>query len=255
MKKSFRIFVLILILLVGSSIEAFAIRNSDNTNEIKIDGKFNDWKGKPNINDYKNDIESNWLNFKEVKYYADDRYLYLYVERQSAKKSETWDFEVLILNATIGKIYSEEIPVKYYKKYNYYRPYEFEEMDYAIFKISNDYTYKKSSKGIPVSVSFNGEIIETTLSASNNNKKIEFRIPLDKVGLNGPNKEVKFMLKSAFDENADKKGEYPYDWIPNGKPILITTGPTYWQISSAILFIMISFIAYRVYKKTKRVYK
>lgn len=179
----------------------------------------------------------------------DDRYLY--VDMQSAKKSEPWDFKAIILNTEKERRYSDEIPVEYYRKHNYYRPSKFEKMKFAAFDISSDYTYRRNHKGIPITVSFNGRKIETTLSGFSSNKRIEFRIPLEKVGLDGPNKEVEFMLKSACDSKADKKGEYPFDWVPNGKLIVVTTGLTYWQMSSMIFFIGVSFIVYRIRKKRK----
>lgn len=258
MKRGLRILVLLLLFTIIFSTEVFALRTSY-TDEIKIDGNFNDWEDKPYVIDYKRDIISPWLNFLEVRYFADDKYLYLYVERVSAKKSEPWDFKVIILNAERGRKYVEEVPVKYthYQVHNYYRPSKFAKMKFTQFDIESNYTYKKSHNGTPIKVSFEGKEIETTLSASNNNKIIEFRIPLEKVGLDGPNKEVEFMLKSVYDENAiDKYGnifdEHPYDWVPNGEPIIVTTGPTYWQMTSMVFFIVVSFIAYRIYKKKEK---
>lgn len=251
MKRRIIILVCILLLVITFSTKVFALKGFSNTQRIKIDCNFDDWRNKPYYIDYKHDIKSTELNFLMVKYFTDDEYLYLYVERQSAKKSKPWDFQVIILNAEKGKEDYEEIPTqyKYYKKHNYYRPYKFEEMGYVSFDISSNYDNYKGHKGIPVKISMDGEVIETTLSASNNSKSIEFRIPLEKVGLDGPNKEIKFMLKSGYDKKAKKQGEYPYDWVPNGKPIIITTGPTYWQSSSIIFFIAVSFISYRIYRK------
>jgi len=251
LKRGIIILVCILLFTIVFSTKAVALKTSPNTQMIKIDGYFDDWKDKPYYIDYKHDIKSTWVNFLEMKYFADDKYLYLYVERQSAKKSEPWDFKVIILNAEKGKENYEEIPTeyKYYKKHNYYRPSKFEEMGYVDFDISSNYNNYKGHKKIPVKVSMDGEVIETTLSASDNSKRIEFRVPLEKVGLDEPNKEIKFMLKSSYDEKAEKQGEYPYDWIPNGKPIIVTTGPTYWQSSSIIFFVIVSIIVYCIYRK------
>lgn len=248
MKRELRIVVLLLLLIILFSTEVFALTTSY-TDEIKIDGEFDDWEDKPYVTDYKHDIKSTWLDFLEVRYFADDRYLYLYVERQSAKKSDTWDFEVIILNAEKGKNNYEDIPVAYDGNY---RPTKFKKINIAQYEIKSDYEYYRSSNRIPIKVSFGGKKIETTLSGFSNNKIVEFRIPLEKVGLDGPNKEVEFMLKSAYDEKADKKGEYPFDWVPNGKSIIVTTGPTYWQMSSMIFFIVVSFVAYKIYKKEKQ---
>lgn len=256
MKKEIIILILILLLSIGFSTEAFAFERSQNTQEIMIDGDFDDWKDKPYVIDNKDDIRSNWLNFTEVRYFADDQYLYLYAERESSNNWYPWSFNILILNAEKGKIYYDSIPIeyKYDKKHKYYQPSKYKRVRYAQFKISRDYSYYRKNKGIPIKVSFNGKKIETIFLTSNNNKRIEFKVPLENVGLDGQNKEVKFMLKSSFDVKAYSKGLYPYDWAPNGKPIIITTGPTYWQISSALFFLGVSFIVYGIYKKRKKCY-
>lgn len=262
MKNRLKIILLLLIFTFISSTKVLAANST--TNKIIIDGNFEDWKNKPSVSDSKHDIKSPWLDFVQVEYFADDKYLYLDVQRQSAKKSEPWHFNVVILNAVKGK-----------KQLQY--PFGYNKPVYAPqFDISTYYTDEKSCKGALVNVSFNGENIEKTFSVSNDGKEIEFRIPLSKVGLDGLNKEIQFMLKSDVNEkNGDnnqskqKEGDNNQwgrnggddnktnvvDWAPNDRPIIITTGPTFWQLSSVFLFTTVSFMAYGVYKKiNKKIY-
>lgn len=257
MKKEIIILSIILLLIVCFSTDTFATENSQNTKEITIDGDFKDWKDKPYVIDKKKDIRSSWLNFTKVKYFADDQYLYLYVEKLSSNKWYPWSFNVLILNAEKGKRYYSYIPTEYEydKKLKYYQPSKYKKMNYAQFEVISDYSYYGKKKGTPIKISFNGENIETVLLKSNNNKRIEFKVPLEKVGLDGQNKELKFMLKSAYDTRARIKGLYPYDWVPDGKPIIITTGPTYWQLTSIPLFIIVAFIVNRKYRKPLKTQK
>lgn len=223
LKNVFRIvFVLLLIMFVPSA----RVLAADSTN-IVIDGNFQDWSDKPYVEDPKHDIKSPWLDFLGVGYYADDKYLYLHVIRQAANKSEPWHFNVVMLNGTKGPtlpqyLFGSTKPV--------YAPQ---------FDVTTYYTSNSSHNGIVVKVSFNGQQLESTFSSNNNAKEIEFRVPLASVGLDGVNKEVKFVLKSDVKDVVD--------WAPE-RPIIITTGPTLWQISSVFFFIIVSAAAYRVYK-------
>ncbi|WML37501.1 hypothetical protein [Clostridium sp. OS1-26] len=223
MKNIVRIVFVLLLVMFTLSARVLA---ADSTN-IVIDGNFQDWIGKPYVEDSKHDIKSPWLDFLGVGYYADDKYLYLHVIRQSAKKSEPWHFNVVMLNGTKGPTQPQY-------------PFGSTKPVYAPqFDITTYYTSNSSHNGIVVKVSFNGQQLESTFSSDNSAKEIEFRVPLASVGLDGVNKEVKFVLKS------DEKGVV--DWAPES-PITITTGPTLWQISSVFFFVIVSVAAYRVYK-------
>ncbi len=234
-----------------SAVEIYAADEVRYIRGIEIDGNFDDWDGKPHIIDNEDDIRSDWLNFTKVGYFADDQYLYIYAERLSSKSFYPWRFNVVILNAKEGKQRYDYIPTKYEydDKDKYYQPTRYRKRKYAQFQISTDYSYYRNKKGTPIGISFNGKKIETVLLDSNSNKRIEFKLPLDKVGLDKENIDVKFMIKSSFDIKSYRKGLYPYDWVADGKPIIITTGPTYWQISSIPFFIMTIFIVKRKYRK------
>ncbi|MDF2590916.1 MAG: hypothetical protein K0S75_382 [Clostridia bacterium] len=228
MRRRLLICILMVLMLIPST-QVFA----DVQNNIQLDGFFEDWVDKPSISDEKHNSGDTWKNFLNVGYFADDEYLYLRVERLSANKSEPWRFYAVMLNATEGNALEQHpfgsVPV--------YAPQ---------FEIVTQYDDKKSHEGIEVSVIFEGNLLETTLSSENNAKEIEFRIPLESVGLNGLNKDVKFILKSDDNNSTD------VDWVADGRPIIITTGPTLYEFTTIVCFAGVSFAAYKVIKKRNK---
>lgn len=232
MKKGICAFLIMLLSVFAISNTAFA--SNFGGGEISIDGDFDDWSGKPSFSDPKHDIKSPWLDFTGLQYYADDQYLYLRLERLAAKKSDPWEFKVVILNANSGENHE-----------NY--PFGPDEPVYAPqFDVKSYYTGNHSSDKTAINVSFDGADIETTFSSSNNNKDVELRVPLELVGLNGPDKQVEFVIGSATDE---KTGVI--DWIPDGEKIIVTTGPASGKWWTIICFAAVSVLAYRVYRKKK----
>lgn len=233
LRNGFKIMILLLIFICKPSARVFAANSTINKIEsnITLDGNFDDWNDKPFIIDDKHDVKNPGMDILGVGYFSDNEYLYLKVERQSANKSQPWKFSVIILNAEKGE---KQLQSPFGVSKPIYAPQ---------FDIITEYMGNKSHSGTVVNVSFNGENIESTFSASNNAKEIELRIPLAKVGLDGLNKEIQFMLKSDTDP---KTGEV--DWIPDNRPIIVTTGPTFWQFSSIFVFVGVSFAAFRVYK-------
>jgi hypothetical protein len=196
---------------------------------IVLDGSFTDWENKPLVRDPKNDSNSPYNDFQQVRYIADKDYLYLYVERLAANKSEPWHFNVIILNAVKGQN-NVQVPSGATKSING-----------EVFDITTHYAENKSGTQAFVTVSFNGRDLESTLSVSNNAKEIEIRIPLDQVGLDGFNKEVKFVLRSE----GNSEGEI--DWLPDRDYILVATGSTGWKLSTAVMFIFASVVVYKMY--------
>jgi len=199
---------------------------------IVLDGSFKDWKGKPNVSDPKHDIKTTWMDFLQAAYFADEEYLYLQVKRLSAEKSAPWHFNVVMMNGVKGELI-EHYPVGSKAVYA------------PQFDIVVDYQDNRSQNGALVNVSFEGELLESTFSSDNNAKIIEFRVPLASVGLEGQNKQIKFMLKS------DKVNGI-IDWVPNGKPIIVTTGPTFFELTTIVFFGFVSYSAFIVMKKRKK---
>jgi hypothetical protein len=220
---------MLLVLILMPNAHVFAERE----NNIELDGDFDDWEDKPSVRDQKNDSGNTWNDFLKVGYFADEEYLYLKVERLSANKSEPWRFYVVMLNADRGNA------IKQY-------PIDDDAINAPQFEIVTEYDENKSRDGIEVSVSFDGDLLETTQSSDSNAKEIEFRVPLESVGLNELNKDVEFMLKSDDDNRGD------VDWVADGRPIIITTGPTLYQFTTVVFFSGVSFAAYKTIKKRNK---
>lgn len=234
LKTGLKIVMFLLLITFACTSKTFAENPLVKTSGITLDGNFNDWVGKPELTDTKHDIKSPWLDFLTVKYIADNEYLYVYVERLAAKKSEPWHFDVVIFNAVSGQ---PQLQYPFGQSESVYAPQ---------FDITT--SFPGSRNKALVNVSFNGQDIESIFSSSNNDKEIEFRIPLSKVGLDGFNKQIKFAIKSDIDDDG------VIDWVPDKYAITLTTGPTGAVISSIVFFIVVSLIAYRTYKyKNKRI--
>lgn len=230
MKSIFKVVCAVLLVSFMFYTRVLAFDSGGNKSDIVIDGSFEDWKGKPYVEDSNRDIKMPWLDFTGLGYFTDDKYLYLHVVRQAAKKSEPWNFEVVVLNGSKGKMYLQ---------------YPFGSSNAVSapqFDVSVSYDGNRSRNGILVKVSFDGQKLESTFSADNDAKEIEFRIPLNYVGLDGVNKEVKFALKFYADGIAY--------WMPKGT-ITVTNGPTLWKVSYIIFFIAASTSAYEIHKRRK----
>ena len=232
MKAGIRTILFLLLISFTFATNTFAENPITKTSGITLDGNFDDWEGKPELNDAKHDTKSPWLDFLDIKYIADNEYLYLYVERLAAKKSEPWQLGVVIFNAVSGQTelqypFGQRIPV-----------------NAPQFDITTSFPGSKNEA--LVNVSFNGQDLESTFSSSNNDKEVEFRIPLSKVGLDGFNKQVKFAIKSGFEKNT------VIDWAPDKYEITMTTGPTGSEISSIFFFIVISLMAFKIYRSKKQ---
>ena len=227
MKRKYKIMLLLLFftIFLSTATSTFTITTHAATINpgITLDGDFTDWNGKPEISDIKHDIKSPAMDFINAKYIADNNYLYLYVERLAASKSQPWHFQVIIPNGTSGQ--NKNINLFNRGKISFV----------PVFDVNT--SLEKSTT--LVTVSYSGQTIETTLSSSSNGRSIEFRIPLNMVGLSGFDHEVQFTLLS------DKDDEGTVDMLPDAYPITITTGPTGFMFTSILFFIGISFMAFR----------
>lgn len=208
------------------NVQAAAFNNSQA--DVKIDGNFSDWEGKPELNIQDENVKDPKYIITDLRYITDSSYLYLYVKRSSGAKSDPWHFSVVITNAASGKN-------EYVDLFNTGK-----KVLLPVFDVTTTF-----DKGLNlVNVGYNGTITETTMSASNNGKEIEFRIPLSIAGLDGFSEEVQFALLSDA-------GDGTSYWVPGNYPITITTGPTGWQYTSALLFIGVSCMAFAVYRKSR----
>jgi hypothetical protein len=224
MKKFYKSTVVILLFTIILSTFCISAKAAPINPGITLDGNFTDWDGKPAVSDVKHDVKNTKNDFINTKYIADNNYLYLYVERLAASKNAPWHFEVVIPNGVCGQ--NKNIDLFNKGKLSFV----------PVFDVT--VSFEKSLT--LVTVSCNEQSIESTLSSSANGKIIEFRIPLDKVGLRGFNKEIQFTLLSDSDEGDNA------DWLPDAYPITLTTGPTGAIITSILFFLGVSFLVYSV---------
>lgn len=208
----------LLLLLIMSNLTLIAFAN-DGDAPIVIDGIFEDWSGKPYITDPKHDIKTPTSDITALGFIADNKYLYLNVERAAAKKSEPWNLSVVMINGLEGEIRAQDIP-------------DYKAFEAPQFDIICNYDDSNNKSEMLVNVYLDGVRLETSFSASTNGKNIEFRLPLEKVGLSGKNKSIMFTVKS---ENDEKEA----DWVPDGKTIVVTTGPSLWTFSYVIFFVFV----------------
>lgn len=230
MKRFYKIGMLSLILIILFCIAPKNTYAATINSGITLDGSFSDWAGKPDVIDIKNDIKSPQNDFIDVKYITDDEYLYLYAERLAASKNNPWHFEVIIPNGITGQ--NEEVNLFNNGK--------------ASFLPVFDVTVSFQKNLNLVTIGYSGQTLETTLSSSANGKAIEFRIPLSKVGLSGPNHEIQFALKSDPDKNNN------IDYLPDAYPITLTTGPTGGIYTSVIFFVGVAVMIIKFNKKQKK---
>lgn len=205
MKSLIKISLLLLLIISNLTLTAFA---GNVAVPIVIDGNFGDWYDKPYIVDPKHDIKTPASDITRLGFIADEEFLYLSVERLAAKKSEPWNLGIIIINGLEGEVQ---------------------------FDIEASYDASNSKDEMLVSVALNGENLESTFSGSTNGKNIEFGIPLKEAGLNGKNKSIIFTVKSEGDRKE-------IDWVPDGKTIVVTTGPSLWSFAYVILFGFVFFV-------------
>ena len=180
MKYITRFSLLLLLIISNLTLTAFA-NNGDAP--IAIDGDFRDWRGKPYIADPKHDIKTPAHDITALGFIADNKYLYLSVERAAAKKSEPWNLSVIMINGSEGEMRPQDIPG--------YKAFEAPQFD-----IIYNYDDSNNKGEMLVHVYLDGVRLETSFSGSTNGKNIEFQLPLEKVGLSGKNKSIMFTVKS-----------------------------------------------------------
>ncbi len=231
MKYIIKIALLLLLLIL--SLTGIAFANNDDA-PIAIDGAFRDWDGKPYIADSKHDVKTPASDITALSFIADNKYLYLSVERIAAKKSEPWNLSVIMINGSEGEMYPQDIPG--YKAFSSPQ-----------FDIICDYNNSNNKSKMLINVYLDGVKLESSFSGSANGKNIEFRLPLEKVGLSGKNKSIMFTVKSQNDKKEA-------DWVPDGKTIVVTTGPSLWTFSYVIFFGFV-FLVFIKQSQTKRMSK
>ncbi|MGL4773074.1 MAG: hypothetical protein ACRC2K_05845 [Clostridium sp.] len=236
--KSFSIILIsLLVTIIYPNVDALAETKDANT-PIELDGNFEDWNGKPVVRDKVGDAPALKDDLIELRYYNDEEYLYLYVEREAPQGKEEWDIQAVFHNGT-GYEQIHLFPWENKGKPDW----EWATANKTTVKINVNYEWYPKD-GFRVQVKLGDELIETTYSASVDGKRIEFRIPLKPLGLDGKGQEIQFSVKSP------PEAYYPtVDWIGDNGPIIITQGPVFGSLTWAIVMLALGGVAYIVYRK------
>ncbi|MGL4990553.1 MAG: hypothetical protein ACRCYE_11210 [Sarcina sp.] len=211
--------------------------NAFASSSINLDGNFDDWNDKPILNDIQGDSNVQNEDLKILKYSVDENNLYIYVERYNSSPLDlNWNLQVILFN---GTGYTS----------NHYTPWD-NPKDNFQWKSTNATT-------IQVTISTMGSeqlpMISTTLddkfrSASLDGRKIEFSIPLTKIGLT-PH-DIKLAVKSPTYSDAPH-----IDWIPENGPLYIVDGPILGKLNLIILPITFTLLSFYIKRNIDNMYK
>lgn len=190
------------------------------TNGIQLDGSFEDWADMPYIGDTPDDNNSEY-SISSCQYYVDRDYLYLYVERPKNSGYNTYEIDVTFFNGTAPK---QNVWVPWLNEDNQ------GSWNTELATIIRVELHKVQDRpnGL-VSVKGPG-IFEKTYTAGDNERKMEFRIPLGPLGLDGGLEDLEFNIKTDVRQDAPKQ-----DWLNGSGPIHIGGGSTLGKYSSFLL--------------------
>ena len=103
MKRVRKILLASVIFCTISGQVTYASATTEENTPIIIDGIYSDWDGIPNCIDKESDSDKKSEDLKEIKYYVNKDYLYLYIERFPSHSGEypdsgLWDMWIPIIN-------------------------------------------------------------------------------------------------------------------------------------------------------------
>lgn len=224
---------LLLFCLLGKNY-AYADTINEKSSEIVIDGELSDWDLMPGLTDKSGDASKLSQDLKEVRYFADSDYLYLYIERYEA--AHNWDLWIPIGNAKGGSgsvFYPWENGNKDKQGWEW-------TSTYGVTYFSITATY---SNGImSVYPSLKGERLEGGNYINSDGTRFEVKLPLDKIGLAGPDKKVSFSVASDISQWSPVN----VDWIYDEGFINIDKGPIFGGLTPIVVlssFILVGLIA------------
>ncbi|MGL4740861.1 MAG: hypothetical protein ACRC41_08655 [Sarcina sp.] len=204
---------------------------------ISLDGNFDDWADKVLISDIQGDSNVQNEDLKTLRYYVDENNLYLYVERYDSKPLNlNWNLQIILFNGT-GHTSS------------HYTPWD-NPKDNFQWKSTTATTVQVTVSTMTPELT---PMISTTLgdkfrSASQDGRKIEFSIPLAKVGLNSS--DIKLAVKSPTYSDAPR-----IDWIPENGPIHIIDGPIFGNLIFIIIPLVFLSLTFYLKRNISNLYK
>ncbi|MGG7176657.1 hypothetical protein ACQPU1_03615 [Clostridium paraputrificum] len=229
MKKQRLIIILALIFCMFGNTTVNAKEKEQVEAPIVIDGLFEDWNDKPTISDSIGDTSDTNQDLKEIRYFTDDNYLYLYVERY--KVGSGWDIWVPI---NINNGYEQSVFFPW--ENNGKESWEWSERAVTTYKINASYE-PWDNNSLRVNVFLNEANNSTPIYVGENQvfknsdgTRFEVRLPLDKIGLAEKDSKFEFAIASATGQWSPTN----IDWAPNNDFINITQGPIFGGLTPII---------------------
>ena len=196
---------------------------------IVIDGIFEDWSDKPTIKDSQGDTVDTKQDLKEIRYFTDDNYLYLYVERYNL--GQEWDLWIPI---DCNNGYEENVFFPW--ENNGKESWEWSSRKVTTYRISASYApwennslmvnvyLKDPNSNTPIYVG------ENQVFKNSDGTRFEVRLPLGKIGLSGKDGKFSFAVASSISNWSPTN----VDWAPNDDFIHITEGPIFGALTPMI---------------------
>lgn len=204
---------------------------------IVIDGKYDDWEGMPSVIDKSGDASKGSQDLKEVRYMADDNFLYLYIERYAP--GSTWDIWI-----PFPDVKGEGTVFYPWEHGNKDKVNDWEWKDtkkVALFKITCEFSKGKMG----VHLDYGSQKIGSYWYNNSDGLRFEIALPLEKVGLNGIGKEIKFSVASDISQWSPTK----VDWINDDGPIIVTDGPIFGSMTSLVVLSSFIGVGYIIKKR------
>ncbi|WP_368240567.1 hypothetical protein [Clostridium paraputrificum] len=235
MKRVRKILLASVIFCTISGQVTYASATTEENTPIIIDGIYSDWDGIPNCIDKESDSDKKSEDLKEIKYYVNKDYLYLYIERFPSHSGEypdsgLWDMWIPIINGNGNG------------SHNCFFPWDTKEGEVwhpqkvSTFKITCGFVELWDSESGSMVKKFNirikldgNSVGEDRLFTNSDGSKIEIRLPLSIIGLNGDLDEVEFNVASDIHAS----NEF-VDWANDDGPIVVTKGPIFGKLTTVV---------------------
>ncbi|MDU1584249.1 MAG: hypothetical protein E6860_01745 [Clostridium sp.] len=235
MKRVRKILLASVIFCTISGQVTYASATTEENTPIIIDGIYSDWDGIPNCIDKESDSDKKSEDLKEIKYYVNKDYLYLYIERFPSHSGEypdsgLWDMWIPIINGNGNG------------SHNCFFPWDTKEGEVwhpqkvSTFKITCGFVELWDSESGSMVKKFNirikldgNSVGEDRLFTNSDGSKIEIRLPLSIIGLNGDLDEVEFNVASDIHAS----NEF-VDWANDDGPIVVTKVSIFGKLTTVV---------------------
>lgn len=236
MKKNFILLSIVMMMLLPATVT----KAYETEPAIVIDGEYEDWEDKPAVYDRIGETNGN-TDFKELRFYREGKWLYLYLERIDPTRPVQWDLRIPIINA--NKRYGTTpvfLPWDEIKDEDGNPTGVWPNNDNPTQEVAYQATISyrdgwDSSLGqmvyiTEISVIQGGCYRENFRFRYTDPARVEFAIPLNWVGLGDEMDEVSF----AVGANTNASTHAQLDWVGEEGPINITQGPIFGSLTPVV---------------------